>query len=59
MGCVELLDSSLCDSMYSTLNDTNVFKYDEELKSSAAQFLTYIASVGETEKVGIHPHSAK
>lgn len=33
MGCVELLDSSLCDSMYSTFNDTNVFKYDKELKS--------------------------
>lgn len=32
-----LLDSSLCDSMYSTLNDTNVFKYDEELKSKHSQ----------------------
>ena len=28
-----LLDPKLCDSMYSTLNDTNVFKYDEELKA--------------------------
>ena len=37
MGCVELLDSSLCDSMYSTLNDTNVFKFDEELKSKHTQ----------------------
>lgn len=28
-----LLDPKLCDSMFSTLNDTNVFKYDEELKA--------------------------
>jgi hypothetical protein len=32
-----LLDDALCDSMYSTLNDTNVFKYDEELKSKHSQ----------------------
>lgn len=33
----ELLDSSLCDSMYRTLNHMNVFKYDEELRSKHTQ----------------------
>lgn len=32
-----LLNDALCDSMYSTLNDTNVFKYDEELKTKHSQ----------------------
>ena len=32
-----LLDSSLCDSMYDTLNSTNVFSYDEELKAKHSQ----------------------
>ena len=32
-----LLDSSLCDSMYNTLNHTTVFSYDEELKTKHSQ----------------------
>lgn len=38
MNCFKpLLDECTCDSMYSTLNDTNVFKYDEELKAKHTQ----------------------
>ncbi len=32
-----LLDECICDSMYSTLNNTNVFKYDDELKAKHSQ----------------------
>ena len=32
-----LLDNSLCDSMYDTLNHTTIFSYDEELKTKHSQ----------------------
>ena len=34
---VPLLDERICDSMYETLNNTNVFSYDEELKAKHSQ----------------------
>lgn len=33
----DLLDQEICDSMYTTLNNTTVFKYDAELKAKHSQ----------------------
>ena len=33
----ELLEKSLCDSMYKILNNSTIFKYDEELKAKHSQ----------------------
>ena len=33
----DLLDDAVCNSLYDTLNNTNVFFYDEELKAKHSQ----------------------
>jgi len=51
-----LLDDALCDSMYSTLNDTNVFKYDEELKSKHSQVCAVLDRLRHaTSWINSHP----
>ena len=43
-----LLDDAICDSMYSTLNDTNIFKYDDELKAKHTQVCSVLDRLRHT-----------